>query len=158
MMLNDVVYPPLVPLLEEGKDTMNENIKRRRTAATISKVAALWGERFNVHDPEFNFREIAKQLTLLEEHLCHPGKMCPDCVRKHLLTVEALAEEAVALMTADAPESKRQTSSALSELAKRWAERFNDGESLERIGEEVRQVRKRLVKCVPDTRRELEVV
>jgi 2'-5' RNA ligase len=50
-----------------------------------------------VMSPVFNLREIAKQLLLLEDHLFHPGKRCPDCVKKHTLMAEALAEEAVTL-------------------------------------------------------------
>lgn len=48
-------------------------------------------------EPTFNLREIFKQLVLLEDHLFHERKRCPDCIWKHLLTAEALAEEAVTL-------------------------------------------------------------
>lgn len=48
-------------------------------------------------DPSFNVREIVKQLLLLEDHLFQARKRCPDCIWKHLLTAEALAEEAVSL-------------------------------------------------------------
>jgi 2'-5' RNA ligase len=50
-----------------------------------------------VMDPVYNLREIVKQLLLLEDHLFHPRKRCPDCVKKHTLMAEALAEEAVTL-------------------------------------------------------------
>lgn len=50
-----------------------------------------------VNDPKFNLKEICKQLLLLEDHLSHPGKRCSDCIRKHLLMSEALAEEALSL-------------------------------------------------------------
>ena len=50
-----------------------------------------------IFEPMHNAREIAKQLVLLEDHLVQPAKHCPDCIRKHLLTAEALAEEAVTL-------------------------------------------------------------
>ena len=52
-----------------------------------------------IFDPPHNAREMAKQLLLLEDHLVHPPRHCPDCIRKHLLTTEALAEEAVTLAT-----------------------------------------------------------
>jgi hypothetical protein len=55
------------------------------------------GSLFPVLDPNFNLREVAKQLILLEDHLFHEGKRCQDCIRKHLLTIEALLEEAVTL-------------------------------------------------------------
>ena len=50
-----------------------------------------------IKDPEFSVREVCKQLVLLEEHLAHPNKRCPDCIRKHFLTAEAHAEEALGL-------------------------------------------------------------
>jgi hypothetical protein len=50
-----------------------------------------------IFEPLHNAREIAKQLVLLEDHLVQPSKNCPDCIRKHLLAAEALAEEAVTL-------------------------------------------------------------
>lgn len=60
-------------------------------------VAAGSKQMLPIMDPAHNYREISKQLLLLEDHLFHPKKDCPDCIRKHLLTSEALAEEAVTL-------------------------------------------------------------
>jgi hypothetical protein len=42
----------------------------------------------------YNLREIAKELVLLEAHLTDPEKLCPDCVMKHALALEAYADEA----------------------------------------------------------------
>lgn len=50
-----------------------------------------------IMSPLYNLREIMKQMALLEDHLNHPRKRCPDCIRKHFLTIEALFEEAVSL-------------------------------------------------------------
>ncbi len=50
-----------------------------------------------VMDPLFNMREICKQCILLEDHLNSPDRRCSDCINKHSLTIEALAEEAVGL-------------------------------------------------------------
>jgi hypothetical protein len=50
--------------------------------------------KITIFDPEFNLREITKQLVLLEDHLFHKNKHCVDCISKHFLTVEGLAEEA----------------------------------------------------------------
>ena len=50
-----------------------------------------------IMNPLFNLREICKQMALLEDHLNQPRKRCPDCIRKHFLTIEALFEEAVSL-------------------------------------------------------------
>ncbi len=50
-----------------------------------------------VLDPMYNMREMCKQLILLEDHLFQKEKRCHDCICKHFLTIEALAEEAITL-------------------------------------------------------------
>lgn len=50
-----------------------------------------------VMDPRFNAREIVKQSWMLEDHLTTPQKNCCDCIKKHFLALEGLAEEAAAL-------------------------------------------------------------
>jgi len=50
-----------------------------------------------VLDPMYNMREMCKQIILLEDHLFQKQKRCHDCICKHFLTIEALAEEAVTL-------------------------------------------------------------
>ena len=50
-----------------------------------------------VLDPRFNMREICKQSVLLEDHLFQKEKRCNDCIIKHFLTIEGLAEEAITL-------------------------------------------------------------
>ena len=50
-----------------------------------------------IMSPLFNLREVCKQMSLLEDHLNNMRKRCPDCIRKHFLTIEALFEEAVSL-------------------------------------------------------------
>ena len=47
--------------------------------------------------PTFNFREICKQLAMLEDHIVHGPKRCRDCVNKHFLMAEGLAEECKSL-------------------------------------------------------------
>ena len=50
-----------------------------------------------VLEPMFNMREMCKQIILLEDHLFQTRKRCEDCICKHFLTIEALAEEALTL-------------------------------------------------------------
>lgn len=50
-----------------------------------------------VLDANYNMREICKQCILLEDHLSHVEKRCPDCCIKHFLALEALSEEAIQL-------------------------------------------------------------
>lgn len=50
-----------------------------------------------VSSPLYNLREICKNMILLEDHLFQKGKRCTDCIKKHFLTIEGLAEELVTL-------------------------------------------------------------
>lgn len=50
-----------------------------------------------IREPLHNLRELSKQLLLLEDHVISEDRRCPDCMRKHLLLVEGLAEEATAM-------------------------------------------------------------
>lgn len=50
-----------------------------------------------LHAPQFNIREACKEMLLLEKHLGVKGQYCTDCIMKHMLTVEALFEEAIGL-------------------------------------------------------------
>jgi len=50
-----------------------------------------------VTDPVYNIREVCKQCVLLEDHLAQARKRCPDCIRKHLFSIEGLTEEAISL-------------------------------------------------------------
>jgi hypothetical protein len=62
-------------------------VRRRKTAGLLPLM-----------EPAFNLREIVKHLLLLEDHLLHPDRRCPDCVWKHLLTAEAFADESDTLV------------------------------------------------------------
>lgn len=124
-------------------------IEQRRAKAEMFKLAC--GARMSLSDPLFNFREIAKQLLLLEDHLLHASKHCPDCIRKHLMTVEALAEEATSL---DSKGEYTETSERLAEVGRVWLERVIDSEPSEwaDVGQQVRAIRKELVQQVHDPR------
>jgi hypothetical protein len=51
-----------------------------------------------VFNPRLNIRHILLHLLLLQEHLEQPGMQCTECiVRKHMLTIEAYALEAIGL-------------------------------------------------------------
>ena len=62
-----------------------------------------------VNDAMHNVREIVKQMLLLEDHLFQKEKQCRMCITKHMLTIEALAEEAVTLEDADAAAKRRRS-------------------------------------------------
>jgi ribosomal protein L12E/L44/L45/RPP1/RPP2 len=91
---------------DELDDLMDEDlpVSRRRRAVVLdggaNRAPTLAAEPkglLDVFAPRHNLREMAKELILLEDHLAQPAKHCPDCIRKHLLKAEALAEEAVQL-------------------------------------------------------------
>lgn len=98
-----------------------------------------------IFEPNHNFREICKQLVLLEDHLCHPRKRCQDCIRKHFVTAEALAEEAVSLAGSDGRE--RVLAGALSETLRNLGVDYAAKRvSSETTAAEVRKIRKPLLK------------
>lgn len=100
-------------------------------------------------DPRFNLRELTKQLLLVEDHLQHPRKFCPDCLRKHLLTCEALAEEAVTL---GAGKSLSLCCELLAERCRRWLIDLTDQKDPQEIAQTIRALRKKLVPFVYDPR------
>lgn len=123
--------------------------QRRIAALQFKQATGGHGERLSLTHPQFNLREIAKQMVLLEDHLSQSYKHCPDCIRKHLLTIEAFAEEAVGLDTVGV---YRETGERIAEVAREWLEQFHDRRPLADIGQEVRRVRKMLVSMVADPR------
>ncbi len=97
----------------------------------------------------FNIREIAKQLILLEDHLTDDDKYCDDCIRKHLMAVEAYAEEALNLEPGGMW-SARSRDIALQ--ARRFMIRYADGDSRILLAGDVRMMRKDLVALIYDPR------
>jgi len=101
----------------------------------------------NLSDPAYNLREITKQMILLEEHLLVKDKYCPDCITKHLLTIEGLADEAQCL------DKTGQWCGAAKQIggwARRWASMYTAGTQPFEIGQEIRHVRKSLAPHVLD--------
>lgn len=99
-----------------------------------------------IMDPQYNLREVCKQLVLLEDHLFQPAKRCIDCIRKHLLTAEALAEETVTL---DTDGTYRGVTETLADhLRDIWTmlqhRNDPDGPTFEDIAQAVRKLRKPL--------------
>ena len=131
---------------------MNARHQVRRDAALAVRIAsqAMSGERrLGITDAAFNFREIAKQMLLLEDHLFQPHKFCPDCIRKHLLTIEALAEEAVTLGTELYWEAMGEN---MAEQARKWLIEITDGSSPPAVAGAIREFRKFLTGMVYDPR------
>jgi len=122
---------------------------RRQLAAAVRVASRHLAKRESLHSPRFNLREITKHLILLEDHLTHRLKVCSDCIRKHLMSIEALSEEAAGL---DQLGLFTQATEGIAEQARQWLERLSDGEEISGVAQEVRTLRKCLVPVTYDPR------
>ena len=97
-------------------------------------------------DPLFNMREMCKEFTLLEDHLNQPDMQCQDCINKHLMKCEALAEEAVSL------DDKGQYPfiEIIPSTIRSWHESILGGGPLGSLAPKVRKLRKELTPLVVD--------
>ena len=127
---------------------MNIRHTIRRKAALNTRVAAT--NYLPLTSPQFNVREIAKQMVLLEDHLRHKDKVCPDCIRKHLLAIEAYAEEACSL---DETGIWTVCVGGLAGKAREWQCFLADTpEALRVVANQLRTFRKKIVPLVFDPR------
>ena len=95
-----------------------------------------------IMDPMYNMREFCKQSILLEDHLTHPRKSCSDCIKKHSLSLEALAEEACTL---DNNGKYKDILLPLPEKCRQLQKRLYTGEDPHIISQEFRKLRKKLM-------------
>lgn len=95
-----------------------------------------------IMDPMYNMREFCKQSILLEDHLTHPRKRCSDCINKHSLSLEALAEEACTL---DKSGIYKNILIPLPEKCRELQKRLYNGENENAIVQEYRSIRKKLM-------------
>lgn len=103
-------------------------------------------ELLPVMSPAHNLREIAKQCVLLEDHLNNPQKRCPDCIRKHFLTIEAFFEEAISL---DVDFEYVQHIKGKAEQVREWCVAWAGGRDGRLVAQQIRGLRKTLpVKAV----------
>ena len=97
-----------------------------------------------VLDYKFNMREICKQCILLEDHLAHTEKRCPDCCIKHFLALEALSEEAIQLDKKNEGEQTMQTlPERIRKIQKNWYK--NPSKNAIKCGQDLREIRKELM-------------
>ena len=105
-------------------------------------VSATGSKLLPVLDPCFNMREICKQCILLEDHLFQNEKRCTDCIKKHFLTIEGLAEEAITL---DKKNEYHLSKEEIPEKVRALQRKFIDGNDPESIAQELRWIRKPLM-------------
>ena len=98
-------------------------------------------QQLSISDPRYNLLEMVKQMLLLEQHLLEKDKYCPDCISKHILTIEALADEAQCL---DKQREWCKLTQPISGRAQVWGAAFQAGAPAHKIGQDVRRIRKEL--------------
>lgn len=127
----------------KARTNANSNANRKAPANANANKRRL----LPVMRPAQNMRDIIKQMVLLEDHLFQPQKRCVDCIRKHFLTVEALAEECATLCKPEAilPEC-RAVATGTRVLHHAWEQRRKDPRVAEGIAGRLRRLRKGLMK------------
>jgi hypothetical protein len=118
----------------------------KRAKSVAAKPAA--GEKrtlLPVLRPYFNGREVIKQLAMLEDHLNNQTKRCTDCIHKHFLTSEGLAEELGSLCTDPANRECGDLPSKIRVLHHAWAESPTEAVTLT-VAQELRAIRKALMR------------
>lgn len=105
---------------------------------------------FEVSTAEYNLKQIAKNLLLIQDHLLKEA--CADCVAKHYLLCEAYAEEALSLDNAEKYKDLIMKVLALTNkhlaLVTKFLKEGKHEENLQEMAQEVRQLRKEIVKEV----------
>lgn len=107
-----------------------------------SCISASGSRLLPVLDPCFNMREICKQSILLEDHLFQESRRCTDCIKKHFLTIEGLAEEAITL---DKDNKYNFSKLMLPESIRTLQKDFINNKDPESIAQQLRQIRKPLM-------------
>jgi hypothetical protein len=95
-----------------------------------------------LQEPAFNLREVAKHLILLEDHLLHVDRRCPDCIWKHILTAEAFADEA------DTLDGDNPAPPTLSADIRALGAALRAGTDMAVVGQRARAIRKAIVPTI----------
>ncbi len=103
------------------------------------------GPLLPVMDPRFNMREICKQSVLLEDHLFQKEKRCHDCIIKHFLTIEGLAEEAITLDKEHKYPELNDIPPKVRKIAKKYIDNYKDPKQPAIIAQELREIRKNMM-------------
>jgi hypothetical protein len=123
----------------ENYEVKNDNNDKNETCSGSGSSCSSENNLLPILDPEFNMRECAKQMILLEDHLNNPRKRCNQCIKKHLLSIEALAEEAVTL---DKSGKLQEECSQLAEDIRDCEKSFINNNDMNIIAQKIRDIRK----------------
>ena len=134
-----------VKSIKEEKDFAVKKEKRcneRCTGGDDSVGCKSCTDLLPVMDPMYNMREMSKQIILLEDHLFQSEKRCRDCICKHFLTIEALAEEAITLDKEHKYPELGEIPTKVRAITKKYVANKKDPEQNIRTGQELRELRK----------------
>lgn len=103
---------------------------------------------YPVHTASFNLREVIKNMLLLEDHLFHPKKRCVECISKHFLLIEGLAEEAVTLQADDksVPKAMKLLAEHIRKVHAEYLARHESDSTNVAVAGNIRTVRKYLMR------------
>ena len=130
----------------------DESFLDRVTSEGSTNMGPIVAEREREHlqaifNPLHNARQIAKELTLLEDHLVQPPQHCPDCIRKHLLRAEAYADEAASLdETGEFAALFGDVQQELRSVSRDYLQGGDDRRHRHKLSQRVRRVRKAMSK------------
>lgn len=96
--------------------------------------------------PYFNGREVIKQLAMLEDHLNNQTKRCTDCIHKHFLTSEGLAEELGSLCTDPRNRECGDLPGKIRVMHHAWAQDPKNEALILTVAQELRLIRKALMR------------
>lgn len=134
--------------IKEDKDFATKKEKRcneRCTGGDNSVGCKSCTDLLPVMDPMYNMREMSKQIILLEDHLFQSEKRCHDCICKHFLTIEALAEEAITLDKDHKYPELETIPTKVRAITKKYVANKKDPEQNIRTGQELRELRKSIM-------------
>ncbi|MAG27715.1 hypothetical protein CMI47_19460 [Candidatus Pacearchaeota archaeon] len=118
----------------------------KRLVREVLQIECSTHQESPLMDPMFNVREMCKEFTLIEDHLNHDNKRCFDCINKHFLKCEALAEEAISL---DGPDGHEHPFLFhLPGAIRRWHNQVHNSEDMRAIASDIRSTRKDLTQVL----------
>lgn len=122
--------------------------KQHKTNTTaVGCDANACGAMDPVSDPDYNMKQIVKQSILVEEHLTQDRKRCKDCITKHLLHIQGLAEEAAMLAGAKAGDYPLLIESVAfyDDVLKRWIKEGRENVAVQlEMATDLRKMRKEM--------------
>jgi len=154
LFVGTVICVFLYRRMRENYDDGDKPQEQQEQSVCSSQCGSVGSDGTNllpITDPEFNLRECAKQMILLEDHLFNPQKRCSDCIKKHCMSIEALAEEGASLTKGQQTDPSTESTTCyqecndLARVMRRLEKDYIDGRDPADIARELRQVRKPLM-------------